>query len=312
MQIFNTLEEYKSKSEPIILTIGNFDGVHLGHKKVIASVVEEARKRNYTAVLITFRNHPLEVLEKNKTIKVICTPRQKEKLIEELGIDILFSLSFTKKFSQQDAETFLSDLKKHLNYQKIILGYDARIGKEREGDREKIEELAWKMHFEVEHVDPFKLEGARVHSSEIRKAIFEGDFENIQRYLGRPYSIISNVISGSKKGSALGYPTANLDVSKLCLPPLGVYLVKVQFNDTLRWGIANLGFAPTIRESVNPLLEVHVFDLTEDIYGKELEVFFVHFLRPEIKFDTIENLKNQIAADIQQAKIKIMLKEKLR
>lgn len=302
MQIFHTLEKFRPQLGPVILTIGNFDGIHLGHQKVIQKVVDDAKNIKGIAAVITFSNHPLEVLKPEKPLKFLCTPKHKEKLLQSLGVDALFNLLFTKEFSEQDPETFLVKLKSYIDYRKIILGYDAKIGKDREGDKETIAELAHKMDFEIEHLAPLLNDELPVSSSIIRESVKKGDFETAKKVLGRRYSILSTVIQGKQKGRHLGYPTANLDVSQLCLPPYGVYTVEVEYEGSRCLGIANIGIAPSTRDNINPVLEVYLFEGAPNLYGKEIEVFFGEYLRPEIKFSSVEELRSQIAKDVEQAK----------
>lgn len=302
MKVFQTLEEFPYKSAIQFITIGNFDGIHLGHQKVIRTVVEEAKKNQALASLITFINHPLEVLTPGKEILRICTPFQKERLISALGIDNLFNITFTQEFSTQDPETFLSRLLTEIGLVKLILGYDARIGKGREGDRERIEEFSKQANFKVEYVPPFSLEKLPVSSSRVRHSIQAGEFEQTKKLLGRPYSILSHVIRGSQKGREFGVRTANFNVQGLILPPYGIYLAKVEFLGKFHWGIASLGIAPTLQRKETPLLEVHLFNFDKEIYGAEMEVFLLEYLRPEFKFDSVDALVKQIRQDIVQAK----------
>lgn len=302
MQVYHTLKEFQEKSLPLIVTIGNFDGVHLGHQKVIGSVVEEAKRQNAASALITFKNHPAEVLEKGREILRICTARHKERLISALGIDYFFNLTFTEEFSKQDPETFLKNLEMEIDYRKLILGADARFGRAREGDREQIQKIANTMGFEIEYLPLFYLGETPVTSSLIRQSIQRGDLDQAAKLLGRPYSIFSPVERGIQVGKELGIRTANLDTSGLALPPFGVYLVKVLIRNQAHFGIANLGKAPTIKREKSPLLEVHIFDFEEEIYGLEIEAILIRHLRQEIAFSSKDELAAQIRKDIVEAK----------
>jgi riboflavin kinase/FMN adenylyltransferase len=219
-----------------------------------------------------------------------------------MDVDLLFYLPFTKAFSEQNAEDFLTTISKKLNFKKLILGYDARIGRGREGDKNKILELSRKMQFEAQHLEPLIVEEKPASSSAIRQAIQKGDLKTAETFLGRPYSILGLVTQGKQLGKKLGFPTANLDVSDLCLPPFGVYAVEAEVEGKRCSAIANIGIAPTIRADGNPLLEVYLFEEDADLYGKELEVIFKKFLRPEMKFKNEEELRLQIAKDIKKAK----------
>lgn len=277
MLIFDTFDAYSSKL-PAVLTIGNFDGVHLGHQKVLSLLKEQAHQRGEVAGLITFRNHPLEILNSAQNIKVISTPSHKLKLLEGLGIDLLFNLTFTKEFSLQDPETFLRNLKTHIPFSKIILGHDAHIGKGREGTKEKMLELSKKMNFELEHVEPFLIDGLPVSSSKIRDSICLGNFETAAKYLGRPYSIFSKVLSETPRGKIFSIPSITLDVSMLCSPPYGIYLVHVKIEHEFRWGIACLEDGSKVNETVDTILELHLFKTGIKLPGKEIDITFRKYL----------------------------------
>lgn len=261
MEIFHSFEEYGLTLGPSVLTIGNFDGVHRGHQKVIQKVVESAKEINGTAAVITFSNHPLEVLRPEIPIKFICTPLHKTRLMENLGIELLFNLTFTREFSDQNPETFLLNIKKHIDFKKIILGYDAKIGKEREGNKEKIIELSKKMKFDVEYLTPLHANEIPVSSSLIRDSINKGKFDTAKKFLGRPYSILSSIISTEQLGTK-----AMIDVSRLSLPPHGKYSVELVYEGIRRQGSAEVSFASTI--------EVNFIDNTPLLIGNEIEVFF--------------------------------------
>lgn len=303
MKIFCDLREPEPIQDPLVVTIGNFDGVHLGHQLVLKKVAEAKDRMNGKSLAITFSNHPSEVLNPEKPLFKICTLNHRIKLLKESGIDILLLLTFTKEFSQQSAEEFLKRIREKYSFSHLILGHDAAFGKDRKGDRQQIQNLAKAFHFHVEYLDSFSLDGVTISSSKIRELISEGDFTKLQKFLGRPYSIYSKVISGKGKGKTIGFPTANIEVNDLCLPPYGVYAVKLINSEQIFKGVANLGVAPTIRHESNPLLEVHLFEHHEDLYNKNVEVIFSNYLRPEKKFSGLEELKNQIHNDIQKAKI---------
>jgi len=302
MQIFHRFQECHSKIGPAVLTIGNFDGVHQGHQKVIQAIIASARQINGKAIIISFRNHPLEVLCPKSSVKRLCTVQQKEKILENCGVDILFHLRFTKKFSEQTPETFLRYLQTKIDFKKMILGYDAAIGKEKKGDKNKLFALSHRLGFDVEYLNPFYICNTPVSSSRIRNAVKKGNLKQASQLLGRPFSIVSSIISGNHLGELIGYPTANLGVGNLCLPPYGIYTVYACFNGRAEKGVASLGVAPTLRESGPPILEVYLLQGCPNLYGKEMEVIFSRFLRPEIKFSSIEELKRQIERDVRQAR----------
>lgn len=302
MKLIRELPSSPIFTGPAAITIGNFDGMHLGHQAVIRKLIETARLNGVPSIVLSYENHPAEVIHPNLSICKICTPEHKIHLLKEMGIDLLVLINFTKEFSQQSAEEFLLNLQKQLPYSHLVLGWDATLGKDKQGSPQIVQEIAKKNQFYVDYLNQQKVEDLPVSSSQIRKFIQEGKLEKAQKLLGRRYSIFSKVYKGEGKGKNLGFPTANFRVQGLCLPPLGVYAVTCMIDKLAIKGIANLGIAPTMRDDQIPLLEVHIFDKNEDLYGKEIEVIFSSFIRPEKKFSNIEELKAQIQNDIYQAK----------
>ena len=287
---------------PAILTIGNFDGVHRGHASVLQHVVEVAKKENKHSVVITFANHPSEVLRVTQPTLLLCTLDHKIKLLKEAHIDCVVLITFTKELSEQTAEEFLKTVRHAIPYHTLLLGSDAHIGKNREGDKTRISTLAKSMGFSVTYFPDLNHEGQRISSSRVRQCIEQGRLKDAEMLLGRPYSICGPVLKGHGRGAPLGFPTANISVDKLCLPPLGVYAVTLWDEGKPHDAVANLGNAPTVHQERAPLLEVHLFDQHIDLYGHIVDVQFKTFIRPEKRFDTLETLKAQIAQDIIQAK----------
>lgn len=302
MKVFHEFAQLGEIPQLAVITIGNFDGVHLGHQTILNHTKDYAKNYQCLAAVITFSNHPSEVLRPNHPAKLITTPEHKLQLLQEQGIDLTLMLPFTKELSVLSCEEFLTKLMDTLSFKHLVLGYDAKIGKDRQGDGPILRELAKKMHFSIETLPPFALDNEPVSSTRLRHAIISDDLKLAGKLQGRPYSIYSMVTPGAGKGKTLGFPTANLDVQAFCLPPFGVYAVKVKHNGKLLNGVANLGFAPTVRQDRKALLEVHLFDQNQTIYGDHVEVIFVEFLRPERLFENLEALKEQIAKDIAEAK----------
>ncbi len=297
MQVFNSLRTVSDS----VVTMGNYDGVHLAHQAIL-NRVKSYSTPDKKSVVITFSNHPKTVLRPDAKLEWICTQEQRLLLFEKQGVDIVFSIPFTKEFASQEAELFIKSLQKQLGMTHFILGYNAVFGKGREGTPEKLLPIAKELNLLLEYHPEISIEGAPISSTRIRSMIAEGDFEAVNTGLGRKYSILSTVIHGEGKGSRLGYPTANLALKELCLPPLGVYIVSLKYKDKLYQGIANLGFAPTLKQSETPLLEVHLFGENINLYKQEVEVFFHSFLRKEQLFKNAEQLRVQIQHDIQEAK----------
>lgn len=303
MKILNHIHEISCGDKPAVFTIGNFDGLHLGHQALISRLITKARKREGLSYLLTFQNHPSTILKPSFKVLNLITSEHKIKLLEELGVDNLILIPFTVEFSEQTAQLFLENFHHHLKFTDLILGYDAVVGKARQGDRSTLEEIAKKLNFQVEYLSPIYIEGTPVSSSQIRKMLQEGNLKEAEKLLGRPYSIYTEVIFGNSQGQRIGFPTANLKVDGLCLPPLGVYAVKVRFEGQEIIGAANLGIAPSLRNDGTPLLEVHLLDNSSNLYGKKIEVIFQKFLRKEIKFESLTALKAQIAKDVADIRI---------
>lgn len=302
MQLLNHLEDFKDDRKPIVLTIGNFDGMHRGHLAVIRRAQEIASGKSQTMVL-TFNNHPSEILRPQHPISLLCTLPHRIQLIEASGINSLLLLPFTNYLAQHSAASFVENLRQYIPFTHLVLGHDATLGRDRQGNRVVMKDLGQDWGFDVHYVEEYRFEGHPVSSSRIRELLQRGELDQVEVLLGRPYSIYSKVVSGMVVGKELGYPTINFEVNGLCLPPFGVYTVKVKSKNELFPGIANLGIAPTIRQDVKPWLEVYLFNQALNFHEQEIEVIFQQFIRPEHKFENSEDLRQQIAKDIEQAKL---------
>ncbi len=293
MKIIYRLEDFEPMGEPISLTIGNFDGVHLGHQAILSRLSGQK-------VVFTFSNHPIEVLQSCPFFR-LTTTSHRLRLLEKNGVDTTLIVPFTEAFSKQPADEFITQLHIALPFSHLVLGHDAVIGHKRQGDTILLQELATKLGFSLTYLEPITFNGAPVSSSQLRALIQKGSFEEASKLLGRPYSIQSVVEPGDQQGRHLGFKTANLKVHSLCLPPLGVYVVQTEIENKSYIGVANLGHAPTLHANRPPILEVHLIDYQGELYGLEIEVEFLKFLRPEKRFDSIEALKRQIQNDIDSA-----------
>jgi len=302
MRIVHSLEEIPGFSSPIVLSIGNFDGLHIGHQAVLNHLLKKTKDQHAISAVLTFSNHPSTVLRPSHPTSLLCSIPHKMHLLSQTGIDLTILLPFTTSFSEQTAETFLRTIRQVLPFRFLILGSDAHMGKNRDGDRETVTSLSHSFGFSVEYLSDCYYHGERISSSLIRHHIQKGDFSHAAALLGRPYTIYGPVLKGQGKGASLGFPTANLAVENLCLPPLGVYAVEVSVGGKEHRGIANLGFAPTMRQEASPLLEVHLFEHHEMLYEQTIDVRFLRFIRPERRFHSLEELKNQIALDVTEAK----------
>lgn len=289
------LNSYIPIGTPLAITIGNFDGVHLGHRAMITRLKERAPH----SAIITFSNHPDEILH-HTPVSHLTTLTHRLSLFEEMGIEAVILIPFTEEFSKQTARLFLTTLKQRLGFTHLILGHDGVIGHDRTKD---LHPLSQELHFSLEYLEPVLVKGKVVSSSEIRKHIGAGELREAALFLGRPYSIRATVEPGKGMGHVLGFHTANLPVEELALPPMGVYAVEVALDQEILPAIANLGYAPTLHKDRPPCLEVHLLDEERDLYGRELDVRFIKYLRPEKKFNSAEELKQQIEKDIEAYKL---------
>lgn len=307
MQLFSSIEKFPQKpGQPLVLALGFFDGLHLGHQKILKRVKESARSKALSAVF-TFENHPQTVLNPSAPAPVMITsPEQKRALLEKAGIDICFSVPFTEAFSKMDAEVFVKDiLMKRLKVKKICLGYNAHFGQGRKGNPELMRQLAPKFGFEFEEIGPVNVKGEPVSSSRIRKLIQSGDMALAAECLGRPYAVLGQVVKGDGRGAQIGFPTANLETQASLLPPEGVYPVQVreEGKKTQYQGVLNYGRRPTFKKGeVKPVLEVFLLDYRGDLYGAALEVRFHPRIREERTFSGVDELRAQIAKDVESAR----------
>lgn len=302
MKLVHSLSEHLDLQSPSVLTIGFFDGVHLGHQMLLQRSKELAQENDTSFTVITFENHPSEVLRPDQSISFICTLQHKIRLLEQIGTDVLVLLPFTHDFSRQSAEEFLGYVQEHIPFSHLVLGHDAVLGKDKTGNKNIVQKIAKASNFQVEYLPPFSLDGEVVSSTRIRTAIQQGDFSKCEKLLGRRYSIYGPVIAGRTHGKIMGFPTANIDVGKLCLPPGGVYAVKVLYEGQEIDAVANLGVAPTVRNDNKLLLEAHLLNWDKDLYNQMIEVVFCEYIRPERKFSDLSELRDQIERDVQTAK----------
>ncbi len=299
MKVFRSLEEYQAGGHTVA-TIGTFDGVHIGHRTILERLKDAARKREGESVLISFHPHPRLVLfPENNPLKLLQSLDEKIALLDEFGLDKLLLIPFTKEFSRIPSHRFIREvLVETLEIDHIIIGYDHRFGKNRTGGLEELETYAEDWGYTVEEIPAQSIDEAKVSSTKIRKALQEGDVQTAEKYLGYPYSFAGKVIHGEKMGRKLGYPTANLEPSDplKVIPGIGVYLVKVQVDERWFYGMMSIGVKPTMGEFAQTQ-EVFLFDFDEDIYGEEIRVHFLEYLRGEKKFKSLTELIVAMDAD---------------
>lgn len=298
LKIFNSLDYYNAISKSIV-TIGTFDGVHIGHKKILSRVVQESEKMNCQSIVLSFFPHPRMVLQQNSDIKLLNTIDEKIKLIGLSGIDNLIIHPFSKEFSNLTAEEFVkSILVEKLNVCKIIIGYDHRFGKNRTANIDDLIEFSKKYNFEVEQIDVQSLNEINISSTKIRNALTDGKITLANKYLSYNYSISGTVENGKQLGRTIGFPTANLalDESYKLLPKNGVYVVQSIIENKIVFGMMNIGTRPTL-DGKNQTIEVHFLDFENDLYSQNLTVEILSFIREEQKFNSLDELKLQIEKD---------------
>lgn len=299
-KVYFSLEDFPTLTNTII-TIGTFDGVHVGHKKILNQLNELKKKTGYQTLVFTFDPHPRKVLfPEQKDLKLITSTHEKIKLISDKGIDYVLVYPFSKKFSEISSDFYIENiLVKKLGAKIIIIGYDHKFGKNREGDINVLKSNAAKYGYEVVEISAEDIDSINVSSTQIRKAIDDGDIDLANKFLGHEYFITGMVTEGKKLGRTIGYPTANIKITdhdKL-LPKIGVYAVKVIELGKEYGGMLNIGTNPTTDTDNKIKIEVNIFDFNKDIYGENITIKFVKRLRDEVKFANLEQLKEQLLDD---------------
>lgn len=286
-----------------VITIGNFDGVHVGHQALISAVVNEARARKVPALAVTFEPHPFEFFSQDQlTIPRITRLREKFTAIHDCGLENILILPFNQQLAQLTASEFLSRLQAVLKPQHIIIGDDFRFGYKRQGDFKLIQEMGAELGFTVAAMPTFEVEGERVSSTRVRKALAEGDHDLVKRLLGHPYTMLGRVRFGDQRGRQFGFPTANIYLHRQLTPVKGVYTVLMHGVGIKPMpGVANIGVRPTV-DGTRTLLEVHLLDFNQEIYGRYVKVEFCKKLRDEMRYPNVDLLIAQIAIDVEMAR----------
>ena len=284
-------------SRPSILTLGTFDGVHKGHRKIISNLKSEAKRNNLRSIILTFFPHPRNIVS-SEIIKSISTIDEKIKIFSDLGIDELIIQKFDKSFASMDAKEFIELLVNNLKIKKIIVGYNHRFGKNRSADINVLKDFSLKYDFEVLEIKAFEVENIKISSTKIRDAIQQGNINLCNNYLGYNFNINGDVVKGKSIGKSLGFPTANIKIVEeyKIMPKNGVYLVRCFFEKEKLYGMMNIGFNPTFGSN-DKTLEVNIFDFDKDLYGETIRIEFLNFIREEIKFENVELLQNQLIKD---------------
>jgi riboflavin kinase/FMN adenylyltransferase len=303
MRILRSIPELAQIPGPVFLAIGVFDGVHRGHQAVISSAARHAEEVSGTAVVVTFDPHPARFLRPQESPRLLTATQHKIALIRALGVSHLLVLKFDRELASTSATDFVRQLVAAAQpLQEICVGQEWSFGKNRAGNLALLKELGAQLNFSVVGVEPVTSNGTIVSSTAIRKAVESGDFETATRMLGRDYTILGTVEEGKHLGRSLGFPTANLSAHSEQFPPNGVYVAEGMLSGKTVRGVVNLGVRPTIGDgSPQRVLEFHLFDVDRDLYGEEIEIRFLRYLRPERKFEGLSALREQIARDVREA-----------
>jgi len=298
LKIFNSILDF-STTKKTILTLGTFDGVHFGHRKILERVLQNAENNKYESLVLTFFPHPRMVLEKKSNIKLLNTISEKTDLLEKIGIQNLVIHPFDESFSRLTAEEFVSSvLVDQFHIHKIIIGHDHRFGKDRTANIDDLICFGKQYGFEVEQISVQEINEISVSSTKIRKALSEGDMTLANKYLEYNYFLTGTVFKGKQLGRTIGFPTANLKIKEdyKLIPKNGVYIVKSIIDQKIVFGMMNVGFNPTVAgEDLS--IEIHYFDFSSDLYDQEISVSILHYIRPEEKFSSVDLLKVQLEKD---------------
>lgn len=309
MKVVNDIKNYRSDKKSI-LTIGTFDGIHIGHQKILKSLVAQAKKENLLANVLTFFPHPRMVLQKESQIKLIDTLKEREDFLRKLGVDNLIIHPFSVAFSKLTALEFIQNiLVKQLKIDSLYIGYDHRFGRNREATVEDLKSYGQQYDFKVNIISAQQIATIAVSSTKIREAIALGDFVKVHHFLGRPFQLRGTVTKGEGIGRKLAFPTANLNVNipYKIIPPQGVYLVSILLEKGVFYGMMNIGTRPTL-SGKNESIEIHIFDFNEDLYGKMITVCLYEKIRDERKFNSLEALKTQLIKDKKKCKRTLTVK----
>ncbi len=296
------IEKYDTE-RPSIVTIGTFDGVHVGHQVIIKRLVDESIEKGLTSILLTFFPHPRMVLQQDASIKLINTIEERSELLKRIGIDSIVLQPFTKEFSRLSAMEFVRDiLVNTLKAKKVIVGYDHRFGRNRTASIAELIEFGQTFGFEVAQIPPQEINDVSVSSTKIRNALHEGDVKMANSYLGYHFGLAGNVVRGRALGRTIGFPTANISIQQdyKLVPKDGVYVVESNIDGRVVYGMMNIGTKPTV-EGNERTIEVHFFDFEDDLYGRELSISLLHRLRDEQNFKYVDRLREQLVLDREQA-----------
>ena len=304
MQTITSADEFQSGGRKVSLAIGMFDGVHLGHQQLIRQAVADAEQHEGLSLAVTFDRHPNSIVAPGRVPPLIYTQSQKLRALASLGVDTTLVVPFTREFSLQRAEDFIRMLAAKLApLHSICVGSTFTFGHKRSGNVALLQQLGRELNFTVHGIAAVSLDGEVVSSTRIRETLRAGNFGSVSQMLGREYALSGTVVRGDELGRKLGFPTANLDVTGLLVPPHGVYAAHAYFDGTRHRAVVNIGMRPTLRQPTQELrVEAHLLEFNTDLYNRELELMFVDKLRDEQKFASVDELREQIARDISAAR----------
>ena len=288
-----------------VVTIGTFDGVHLGHKVILDQVVNYAKALGGESIVLTFEPHPRKLLFPKQPLKIITPLEQKLELITGAGIQHVIVVQFTKAFADLSADAYINDfLVSQIKAKHIIIGYDHRFGNDRKGDINLLKEYAGQCNYTIHEIPAQLIDNAAVSSTKIRNSLLAGSVAEANAMLGRPYSFIGNVVHGTQLGRTIGYPTANMKpiADEQLITSEGVYAIQAKWNKQILNGMLNIGYRPTVTNEMRLKIEAHLFNFSENIYNQTLEITFIKRLRDEEKFPSIDALKEQLGKDAENAK----------
>ena len=301
MRVETELAELAPEKDTL-LTIGVFDGVHLGHKYLLLQLTQQARQRDLLSGVVTFRQHPVEVLSPDTRLQYLTTLDEKVNLLKNEGVATVIPLSFTKELAQLGPRQFVGLLGKYLKMRGLIVGPDFALGRNREGDADALSALGQEMDFSVTVLPPMKVNGEVVSSTVIRNALASGDMKRVSSLIGRSFRLRGRVTTGEGRGAELGFPTTNLDIDpKQALPADGVYATRAYINDKVYQSVTNIGLRPTF-DGKGRTIESYILNFNGNLYGRELRVDVVERLRDEKRFNSVEELKKQVEEDVKQGK----------
>lgn len=302
MEIIRGLYNLQPEHRGNVITIGNFDGVHLGHQAIIRQLKKQAEKHRVPATLMTFHPNPQEFFAGDKAPAKLTRFHDKIQLLKQYGVDRVICIPFNQALADLSAIDFIDKILIHgLHAKHLVIGDDFQFGKNRQGDFHLLQQSGNKYGFDVENTPTYIVDNQRVSSTRIRQCLMEADLEKAGELLGRPYHVSGKIGHGDKRGRIIGFPTANIRLKQQIAPTNGVYAVKITGLNETQHGVANLGVRPTVDGSLY-LLEIHIFNFNQDIYGQRLNIHFEHFIRPEQKFNGLDALVAQIKQDAETAK----------